>query len=958
MAYPDGTARMEKVHQQHPVLEIDYWRANGSGPWYFEDPITGAVTRAGSDKKLRKALSKRNFWWLETDEDVTVTCNRDGSKSYEYKGLTNPVEITQLLELESKQVEIEANKPVSKWKAGALAAMSLLGNSMGLQALVKNSVPTAEPESPKPQSNSTTLKALRLLNKPAPASSQTPGNQNNFVQNSFFDAAYFSGLGLRGLQMASVVLSSAAAAVRPSIGRRQGVTPLGALMAMVMGSSGGADALPAANRNQKKRQILHASSDAAELEEADTETGNTDVEGSEAEDSEANPLKMMLNGTVDAFGKGIDSAVDAIGGGIDFVVDAFVGGIDSTEDSENSESAVNDGDDGVTALGSDYAAHSHSKVDPSAKFDMSDTEWLRTCLEKWKCPEEYCRTFRDLEQSSYDDSGSLAGFDLEETLRSGRRYQKTPTKSRVTLRNPATPGSSVCSTPQTKRSQVSPKKLDTLARKKIGEMIILPRFDKVCKKSDSQRATLRANVCKDLAKLMTILDEKDLRGKEKIEEFLIDFFDIMRRGHRTKIGVGLRNLLSNKMGSQYQDSDLGEPAVANEIRVIVKYLMEMTDRSSSFPKLEDPSSKENYNTMLSDLMNARFYVEPTETKGASFLGDGATKTLLTNWHRSCANGDKEAVQYDPQKNKFSYVDGANQGQFPDFSSYREKKGALAGNWASGAGGLFADDKPWVIKGQKGKVTKIYDPLSSEFLKLSAMTIDHVFPVNYIYVNIRRLTKEYGAAGADKQDLGNLFVKKSGSFCPTRCFVEQALAYEDNLVFLSSAENSAKGAKEPLVWFAENTRGCVDTKVIKTIKDTFFPRVVVGDHPDGIELKKWVISSLEKCDLHKDDVVKARKIVTMAADNVDVRANDAKHKAVEMWVVAAEKISGPKYKQVLENFFDRLAKVDTLESAGLSSLKTDMKKDLLSDAGFVRGGASLIELDEGVEHKEIGLRLGS
>ena len=267
----------------------------------------------------------------------------------------------------------------------------------------------------------------------------------------------------------------------------------------------------------------------------------------------------------------------------------------------------------------------------------------------------------------------------------------------------------------------------------------------------------------------------------------------------------------------------------------------------------------------------------------------------------------------------------------------------------------------MIKGQKDDDTKIYDPLSSEFLKLSAMTIDHVFPVNYIYVNVRRLTEEYGAAGADKQDLGNLFVKKSGSFCPTRCFVEQALAYEDNLVFLSSAENSAKGAKEPLVWFAENTRGCVDTKVIKTIKDTFFPRVVVGDHPDGIELKKWVISSLEKCDLHQDDVVKARKIVTMAADRVDVGAADAKRKAVEMWLLAAGQQIQVDDSNV-QSIFEVIAKADAMSDDELEAQVERTTKAKLGQPaeGFSisSSSSSLIELDEGVEHKKIELRFGA
>ena len=197
-------------------------------------------------------------------------------------------------------------------------------------------------------------------------------------------------------------------------------------------------------------------------------------------------------------------------------------------------------------------------------------------------------------------------------------------------------------------------------------MTILPNFAKVCEKSDSQKATLRANVCKDLAKLMTILN--DLRGKKEIEGFLIDFFDIMRRDDLTKIQIGLTNLLLNKMRSQYQDSNLGGAVVAKQIRNIITSVFEKSKGPGTFPTL----NKQFYQ-MLSDLMNARFYVEPTETKGASFLGDEATKTLLTNWHRSCANGDKEAVQYDSQKNKFSYVDGANKGKFPDFSSYRKKR---------------------------------------------------------------------------------------------------------------------------------------------------------------------------------------------------------------------------------------------------------------------------------------------
>ena len=239
VTYPDRTTQMEMVYttQMEMVyksneLEIYYWQSHVDGKWYFEDPLNDdAIICAGSHEKLMKKLSRRQFWWLETNEDVVVKRHHDGSKAYSYQGLSDPKAITELLDAESKQIE---EKPVSKLKAGVLAAMSLLGNSTGFQSLVKNQVSAAESESFEP--HSTTLKALRLLNNPAPVSSQTTANPNDFAQNSFFDANYYANLSLRGLQMASIVLGSAAAAVSPRIGRRQGVAPL-SLMAMLMNTT-------------------------------------------------------------------------------------------------------------------------------------------------------------------------------------------------------------------------------------------------------------------------------------------------------------------------------------------------------------------------------------------------------------------------------------------------------------------------------------------------------------------------------------------------------------------------------------------------------------------------------------------------------------------------------------------------------------------------------------------------
>ena len=199
--HPDERIQSEEMYWDE-TLEIYYWQSCSDRQWYFEDPLNRdiATYAGGSREALQAQLNQRQFWWLDTNEDVLVTRHDDGSKSYTYKGLTDPAAITELFEAEVKQAELEAEKPVSKWKVIGLAVMSLLGNSIGLRSLVKNQLLTPGSQQPEPTSNGTTTEVLTSLSHTQPVSSQVSENPTNFAQHSFFDTRDV-GLEPRGLPL-------------------------------------------------------------------------------------------------------------------------------------------------------------------------------------------------------------------------------------------------------------------------------------------------------------------------------------------------------------------------------------------------------------------------------------------------------------------------------------------------------------------------------------------------------------------------------------------------------------------------------------------------------------------------------------------------------------------------------------------------------------------------------------
>ncbi len=145
VTYADGRVQQEAVCWDK-ALQIYYWQSKTDRTWYFEDPCNDdAITKVSGHKELLEELKLRQFWWLETDEDVAVSKNPDGSKRYAYKGLSDPAEITALLEAEAERAAM-AERPVSPWKAVALSAMTLLGHSMGFQAWAKSAVSRVEPK--------------------------------------------------------------------------------------------------------------------------------------------------------------------------------------------------------------------------------------------------------------------------------------------------------------------------------------------------------------------------------------------------------------------------------------------------------------------------------------------------------------------------------------------------------------------------------------------------------------------------------------------------------------------------------------------------------------------------------------------------------------------------------------------------------------------------------------------
>ena len=185
--HPDERIQGKEMYWDE-TLEIYYWQSCSDHQWYFEDPLNRdvATCAGGSREALQVQLNQRRFWWLDSNEDVVVTRHDDGSKSYTYKGLTDPAAITELFEAEVKQAELEAEKPVSKWKVIGLAVMGLLGNSIGLRSLVKSQLLTPGSQQPEPTSNGTTTDVLALLNQPRPVSSQAPENPTNFGTTFIF----------------------------------------------------------------------------------------------------------------------------------------------------------------------------------------------------------------------------------------------------------------------------------------------------------------------------------------------------------------------------------------------------------------------------------------------------------------------------------------------------------------------------------------------------------------------------------------------------------------------------------------------------------------------------------------------------------------------------------------------------------------------------------------------------
>ena len=210
--YTNDRSPKEFVFQGIGNIEgVYFWRSATDRKWYFEDPLDNdAITCVGSRQNLQNALKERQFWWLETDksyEDVTVTRHPDGSKSYDYEGLTDPAEITAQIDRENEEANKNSAEP-SKWKGLALAAMTLIAGMPGAQTLVKNTISAPEPAQPEPQPNSTAA-ALRFLNNASSAPSEPAGNPNT-APESFFDYDYYSNLGFRGLQLTSGMLAAAA----------------------------------------------------------------------------------------------------------------------------------------------------------------------------------------------------------------------------------------------------------------------------------------------------------------------------------------------------------------------------------------------------------------------------------------------------------------------------------------------------------------------------------------------------------------------------------------------------------------------------------------------------------------------------------------------------------------------------------------------------------------------------
>lgn len=265
VTYADGSMYTESIYWDN-ALQIYYWQSNNNGKWYLEDPLKNdAVFCLGSHKNLMEKLEQRQFWWLEVDEDVVVTRNADGSQSYAYKGLSDPIKITNLIETESKREEIKANKTVSKWKAGVIAAITLLGNLMGFQSLVKIYVPEVGPHQPEPSKADTTMQASQLLSSANAVTAESVqfeqhGHPNYFEQYLFADLVHQSRAIVNAIQFSSVMATGVAVMLRPRLDRDRSLLKFSNLLGLLM-KTGRADGYISIEPVQSSAQKPAASSD-------------------------------------------------------------------------------------------------------------------------------------------------------------------------------------------------------------------------------------------------------------------------------------------------------------------------------------------------------------------------------------------------------------------------------------------------------------------------------------------------------------------------------------------------------------------------------------------------------------------------------------------------------------------------------------------------------------------------
>ncbi len=268
VTYPDGSVQQENVYWD-TALQIYYWQSQTDSKWYFEDPCNDdAITKTGSYKKLLRQLEYRQFWWLETDEEVAVTKNPDGSKCYTYKELHDPTQITVLLEEEAEQARIASEKPVSKWKAVALSAMTLWGHSRGFQSLAKSYVSgpdSNQSEPPSVDKPSDTLQSLSANSSAEYKQSAQTESAHCLGQYPFTNVEYQPRVIVNALQFFSVMAIGVASIIHPRPGREQRMLNFPNLLTLLTGVQS-ADGYMSVEANKK------AFSPEATADLADTET--------------------------------------------------------------------------------------------------------------------------------------------------------------------------------------------------------------------------------------------------------------------------------------------------------------------------------------------------------------------------------------------------------------------------------------------------------------------------------------------------------------------------------------------------------------------------------------------------------------------------------------------------------------------------------------------------------------